>query len=460
MSNKQLLISALKNEQTERAAWVPFVGCHAAKLIGIDAESYFKTKEHLVNGIIKAYEEYRPDGLPILFDLQIEAEALGCKLKYSHDNPPSVATHPLDPFDSVNGGKTLDDLKIPTINNGRYKIVMEAAKEICAKIGDKIGLYGLITGPFTLALHLLGTEIFYQMEDEPELTHELMKFCENVCIETSRMYIEAGADIIAAVDPMTSQISPVHFAEFVAPYATKVFEYVREQGKLSSFFVCGDAKRNIEEMCKCKPDNISIDENIPLDYVKDICQKYDISFGGNIKLTVTMLFGSPTDNINDAQNCLTIGGTKGFILAPGCDMPFATPIENVRAVSSLVHGEISDFLSDESALDGVEYNLPDYKNEKKVIIDVITLDSSSCAPCQYMMETVKSAVSSGNFGDKVEYIEHKVKEKESVVCMIKLGVSNIPTIVIDGEIKYVSIIPETSKLRDDISLALKAKNLL
>ena len=460
MSNKQLLISALKNKETERPAWVPFVGCHAAKLIGVDAEVYFKTKEHIVNGVVEAYKQYRPDGLPILFDLQIEAEALGCKLKYSHDNPPSVATHPLDPFDSVNGGKALSDLRIPTIDDGRYRIVMEAAKEICDKIGDKIALYGLITGPFTLALHLLGTEIFFQMEDEPELVHELMKFCENVCIETAKMYIQAGTDVIAVVDPMTSQISPVHFAEFVSPYVTRIFEYVGKQGKLSSFFVCGDAKRNIEEMCKCKPDNVSIDENIPLDYVRDVCKKYDISFGGNIKLTVTMLFGSPTDNINDAQNCMTIGGTKGYVLSPGCDMPFATPIENVLAVSSLVHGEISEFLSSESVLDGIEYNLPDYKTEKKVIIDVITLDSASCAPCQYMMEAVKNAVSLGNFGEKVEYIEHKVKEKQAVVCMIKLGVSNIPTIVIDGEIKYVSIIPETSKLKDDIAAALKAKNLL
>jgi len=271
------------------------------------------------------------------------------------------------------------------------------------------------------------------------------------------MYAEAGADIIAVVDPMTSQISPENFEEFVTPYARPVFDFIREKGKLSSFFVCGDAKKNIEKMCKCGPDNISIDENIPLDYVKAIGEKYGVSVGGNIRLTVTLLFGSPTDCINDAGNCLAVGGKKGYILSPGCDMPFATPKENILAITAFARGEVSEFMSGASALDGVTYELPDYENEKQVIIDVITLDSASCAPCQYMMEAVKSACE--GFGDKVVYIEHKIKDKESVVCMIKLGVTNIPTIVIDGVIKHVSLIPDAAALKSDIREALNKKSL-
>lgn len=46
------------------------------------------------------------------------------------------------------------------------------------------------------------------------------------------------------------------------------------------------------------------------------------------------------DNINDAKNCLKIGGTKGYTLSPGCDMPFNTPIEIVKAITSVIYGEI------------------------------------------------------------------------------------------------------------------------
>ena len=170
-----------------------------------------------------------------------------------------------------------------------------------------------------------------------------------------------------------------------------------------------------------------------------------------------MLFGTPTDNINDAKNCMQIGGTKGFILSPGCDMPFDTPVENVKAITSTVHGEVSEFLGESGSLSDIEVNLPDYPNERKVILDVITLDSASCAPCQYMVEAVKAATK--GLEDKVEWKEYKIKEKESVVRMMKLGVKNIPTVCIDGEVKYVSITPSTEELRNSIIEAINKKGL-
>jgi MtaA/CmuA family methyltransferase len=449
VKSKQLVLDALYNKEVERTPWVPFVGCHAAGLIGVDAEAYFKSSELIASGVQQAYEIYQPDGLPALFDLQVEAEAMGCELKYAATNPPSVVTHPLEK------GKQLSDLKVPGPQDGRFPVILEAIRKICNTLGDQIAIYGLITGPFTLALHLMGTDIFYEMTDNPERIRQLMAFCQQVGMNTAKMYMEAGVDVIAVVDPMTSQISPANFREFVSPYASAIFKYVKSQGKPCSFFVCGNAKNNVEEMCKCKPDNVSIDENIPLEYVKKICSKYGISVGGNIKLTVTMLFGTPMDNINDAKNCMAIGGTKGYLLSPGCDIPFAVPPENIKAISSLVHGEVAEFLECTSILEGIEYNLPEYAKEKQVIIDVITLDSESCAPCQYMMEAVKAAAN--GFGDKVRFIEHKIKQKESVVCMLKLGVQNIPTIVIDGQIKYVSIIPDVEQLQQDIEQAINIK---
>ncbi len=449
MNGKELLMRALNNQETERIPWVPFVGCHAASLIGVNAEEYFKNADHIVNGISKAIELYRPDGIPAIFDLQLEAEAMGCALKWAPENPPSVADHPLEK------GVKLSDLRVPSKNDGRFPVVLDSMKRICDKHGKNVAIYGLVTGPFTLALHLRGTDIFYDMIDNPDYMNDLMEFAQRVAIATADMYIDAGCDVIALVDPMTSQISPDNFSEFVSPYAAAVFRHIKSKGKLTSFFVCGNAKRNVEEMCKCEPDNISIDENIPLDYVKEICQKYDISFGGNIKLTVTMLFGTPADNINDAQNCATIGGNKGYVLSPGCDIPFAVPADNIMAVASFVHGEVAEFLESASVLEGVECELPDYKNEEKVIIDVITLDSASCAPCQYMMNAVKAACAC--LDDKVMYVEHKVKEKESVVFMLKLGVSNIPTICIDGEIRHVSIIPDVTSLREEIKREIANK---
>ncbi|MBC7321266.1 thioredoxin family protein [bacterium] len=453
MNSKELLLKAIHNGEVERIPWVPFVGCHSASLIGVSAEDYFKNDRYIVEGATKAFELYKPDGLPVTFDLQVEAEALGCKLIYSATNPPSVVTHPLAE------GKRLEDLKIPTEDDGRFPIVLRSVKEIVKRLGDKIAIYGLVTGPFTLALHLKGTDIFYQMMDEPEEVHKLMSFCQKVSMNSARMYIDAGVDVVAIVDPMTSQISPNSFEEFVTPYITPIFAYIKERKRACSLFVCGNATRNIEVMCKCQPDNISIDENVNLEYAKEICHRYGVSVGGNIRLTVTMLFGTPLDNIREAENLMQIGGKKGYILSPGCDIPFNTPPENIKAIASAVHGDVAEFMKQDikSNLEEINVELPDYKNEKKVILDVITLDSESCAPCQYVVEAVKSAIK--GLEDKVEWKEYKIKEKESVARMIKLKVPNIPTICIDGKPVYISIIPSVDELRETIERAIIDKGL-
>ena len=69
--SKQILFDALQGKKTIRTPWVPFVGCHGGALIGEDAETYLKSGDLMAQGVIKAIEHYKPDGIPVTFDLQI-----------------------------------------------------------------------------------------------------------------------------------------------------------------------------------------------------------------------------------------------------------------------------------------------------------------------------------------------------------------------------------------------------
>jgi uroporphyrinogen decarboxylase len=406
----------------------------------VTAQDYHRSEDHIVSAAKEAVKRYQPDGLPVTFDLQIEAEALGCELIWADENPPAVQNHPLA------NGKNLSELHIPKKNEGRIQLVINAAKRIRAENPD-IALYGLITGPFTLALHLQGTELFMKMFDDEEYLKQLMDFCKDVSKKMADNYIEAGCDIIALVDPMTSQIGPEQFRQFVSEPVTEVFDHIRNKDSLSSFFVCGQAQQNIEVMCQCKPDNVSIDENIPLDYVRDVCKEHEISFGGNLQLTVVLLLGSEEDSQRNALSCLEIGGDEGFILAPGCDLPYATPPQNLEAVTQIVHDpyqqEVIKTLDVTSKSEDL-LDMSEYGHADKVIVDVITLDSESCAPCQYMVESVKSITP--QFEGIVEWREHKIKHPDSVMFMSSLMVKNIPTICIDGKITFVSRIPPKEEL--------------
>jgi uroporphyrinogen decarboxylase len=144
---------------------------------------------------------------------------------------------------------------------------------------------------------------------------------------------------------------------------------------------------------------------------------------------------------------MELGGSKGFILAPGCDLPVNTPAANLQAISSLIHDPYQQQVTREmekTAADQILPDMRDYGQADKVIVDIITLDSESCAPCQYMVEAVKKIAP--EFEGIVDWREHSIKQLDAVNFMSALMVKNIPTICIDGKIAFVSKIPPRHEL--------------
>jgi MtaA/CmuA family methyltransferase len=442
MSGKELLLKALKGGETPRPAWVPFVGCHGGYLIGKTATEFLTSADLLVEGLKKAKELYRPDGLPVMFDLQVEAEILGCDLHWADDCPPAVTTHPLA------AGQTIEDLPELDETKGRFPLIVDALKRLKDEFAGDTALYGLVCGPFTLALHLFGNDIFLEMYDDEEAVGKLIDYCADVCIQSADIYLDHGADVIAAVDPMTSQISPEHFEQFVTPAMNKLFDHIRSRNGISCIFVCGDVTRNLEVMVKTTADSISVDEQIDMSRLRTLCEAEGKSFAGNIKLTSVLLLGDEDDAKREVLEIMDACGTKGFVLSPGCDLPYAVPAKNLQAVAEMVHDEYAReaarTLKAKEADSFDDIKLPDYNAAKGVILDVITLDSTSCAPCQYMMEAVEKAAAATPVTCYIN--EHKIKVREGIGMMVKLGVKNLPTICINGDVKFASIIPDQKTL--------------
>jgi uroporphyrinogen decarboxylase len=456
MTGKELLFNTIRTQPTPRAAWVPFVGVHGGNLIGVPADDYLRSADLMVKGLKKAVELYKPDGIPVCFDLQLEAEVLGCQLHWAKAVPPSVTTHPLSE------GKTLADLPSFDETKGRLPTVMSALRTLKQDIGDEVALYGLICGPFTLALHLLGSEIFLQMLDDPDYVKRVMAYCTEVGKKISEAYLKNGADVIALVDPMTSQISPDHFAEFVAPSINAICDFIREKKGLSALFVCGDVTRNLDAMVNTTADSLHVDEQINMEHLAKIAGEMNKAFGGNIKLTLTLLLGNENDAQRETITLFDACGKKGFILSPGCDLPYDVPPKNLIAVAEMVHDDYAREMARislktlVSTMDLAHVTLPHYTAEKKVIVDVITLDSTACAPCQYMLEAVTMAATSIN-ATRFDIREHKIKEPTGISMMVKLGVKALPTICVDGEVCFISIIPDQTTIINRLQKALELK---
>jgi uroporphyrinogen decarboxylase len=451
MKGKELLMAVLRHEQVDAVPWVPFAGVHAGKLKGYSAEEVLRDGDKLFESLLEVNRVYDPDGQPVLFDLQIEAEILGCELIWSDEAPPSVASHPLEATTDIPD-------RLPEATDGRLPLVLDVMRRMKTAVGDDTALYGLICGPLTLASHLRGTELFMDIMMNPEAVTALIAYTTAVAKRMSDLYIEAGMDIIAVVDPMVSQIGPRHFTQFLHEPFTDLFTHIRERGALSSFFVCGDATKNIEVMCQTGPDSISVDENIDMTKAKPITDQYNIAIGGNVPLTTVMLLGSQADNMKWVIDWLDKLQPPNLILAPGCDMPYDTPIENTIGVMEAIrHPDTArQMLADYSAPDtfNIPVELPDYANLPRPLVEVFTLDSDTCAACTYMFGAASRAVR--ELGTPVDIVEYKFTQRENVARCMKMGVKNLPSIYINGELKYSSIIPGNDELMGELRKAARA----
>ncbi|MHA2496676.1 MAG: uroporphyrinogen decarboxylase family protein [Candidatus Hodarchaeales archaeon] len=380
----------------------------------------------------------------VIFDLQVEAEILGCDLRWVDKAPPMVVNHPFS--EEMNFIE-----KIPEQNEGRLPIILDVMKTLKKAIGDDTALFGLVCGPLTLASHLRGTNFYIDLVKNPEYATDLLSYTSEVTKTMSTFYIEAGMDIIAIVDPVVSQISPNMFDSYLKDEFSNIFSNIHSQDAFSSFFVCGDATKNLDLMCKSNPNSIFVDENIDMVDAHEKLSKYNIILGGNIPLTTTMLFGTQQDNMKYVVDLIDQIGKDNLIIAPGCDMPYDVPFENVIGVieavkePDLIRKSLENYHKTEIDL---ELELPNYHKLHKPLIEVFTIDSEVCAACGYMLETAVDVKK--KFGDKVDLVEYKWIKLENIHRAKKLNIEHLPCILINGEVKYSSIIPPKDKLYNEI----------
>ncbi len=450
MTGKELIFDVLKGKTVERTPWVPYTGSQIANLKNYAADEMFRDADKYLECLLEAEAQYLPDGMPAIFDLQVEAEILGCDLIWYKNTPPTVCTHPL-----------AENFVIPTQKlkktDGRIPLIMDVMKRFKAAKPD-IAMYGLVCGPFTLASHLRGTGIFMDMYDNEDAVKELVNYCGEIALQLSEFFMEAGCDIIAAVDPLVSQISPEMFETFLHEPYSKLFASIEKTGVPSSFFVCGDATKNIEPMCLTKPSCIAIDENVNIVEAKKITDKHNITMSGNMQLTITMLLGTQQDNQKAALELMDTLGKKNFILAPGCDVPFDAPSANIVGIGQAVHNSeavrkaIENYVSTDTLPD---IEIPDFKANKHVTVEVITIDSQTCAACGYMLAAANDAAK--GFGADVQVVERSIMLKETLAYITKIGLANLPSLVIDGEIRHISLIPPVVKLAEELKIAIAQK---
>ena len=137
-------------------------------------------------------------------------------------------------------------------------------------------------------------------------------------------------------------------------------------------------------------------------------------------------------------------------------MPFAVPIENVIAAEHAVHTPDSarSMVANYERTD-IEFTgtLPDYEHLTRPLVEVFTLDSTTCAACTYMLAAAKDAVAA--MDSPVDVVEYRYTVPENIARCKKMQVKQLPSIYIQGKLVFSSIIPSRTELMEAIRKAAK-----
>jgi uroporphyrinogen decarboxylase len=330
LNGKQRLLALLNHQQVDQIPWVPLAGVHFGKLKGHSARSVLTDSRKIVESVVAAKQEYHADGLPIYFDIQVEAEALGCKLVWAEDSPPSVINHPLE-----------NELSIPVNNlnenNGRLPLILDTMSQVKSRLGETTCLFGLVTGPLTIAYHLRGNALFFDLVDKPDYVEGLFNYTCRVSKRITELYCQAGMDVIGVIEPVASQISPKCFKQHLLEGYQNLFENIQSLDAYSMFHVCGNATQIIELMCQTGANILSLDRKVHLPNIQHLTEPYGVFLQGNIPVMSHLLNGTPEDIRRYVSNLLKdLPSPNHLILSPGCDLPWNTPIANVKSVGEIL----------------------------------------------------------------------------------------------------------------------------
>jgi len=85
-------------------------------------------------------------------------------------------------------------------------------------------------------------------------------------------------------------------------------------------------------------------------------------------------------------------------------------------------------------------------------MEVLTLDPLACAACTYMLASAQEV--KDILGDKIDMVEYRYNNREDIARIKKIAATALPSIYINGEMKYPSIIPNRDELIAELEKAM------
>ncbi len=330
LTGKQRISAAFKKTFTDqepeldRVPAYMFSGACNSQLVGASIGELLENGKVFAKAQAAAYERYRPDIMLMMWDLNLEVQAMGNELRFPADSMTIVTKAVLE-----DKGK-LSSLEVPDPHkDGRLPDYLDACIET-KNVVTTSPVSGVIAGPWTIAMGLRGAiNLMKDSLKDPEYVHELMALCTQTTIRFTEALSEIGVGIGYSEAPASCDlISPKMYRTFVFPYHKQIVDYFKPKKIGVGLHVCGNANPIVEDLIKTGVNNLSVDSGTDLALAAEAASGKAVLIG-NVP-TNTFLADSKDVMKQAVQVCLDKAPkNSGYILASGCEVPAIAPPEKI-----------------------------------------------------------------------------------------------------------------------------------
>jgi uroporphyrinogen decarboxylase len=301
-----------------------FTGLCNAQLVGANSREFFTDPQVFAKAQIAAAERYQPDIVIMMWDLLMDAEAMGNVMEFPEDGMCFSKTEMLTEKDN------LSKLKVPDPKvDGRIPGYLEACVETKNQLSGTI-VSGVIAGPWTIAVGLRNANnLLLDAIDDPPYVHELMEICTQASIAFTEALSEIGIGVGYSEAPASCNlISPDMFRTFVLPYHKKIVDHFKERKVGVGYHICGNANPILDDMVSTGASNISVDAGTDIAKAAEAARGKAVLIGN---VDPQLFVADSKDEMRQAvQHCLeNAPKDSGYIMAPGCEVPGNAPPEKV-----------------------------------------------------------------------------------------------------------------------------------
>lgn len=323
---KERLDAYLAGEKTDRRPNLTIVGSVVTRYVGMGIDTYCKDYKKMAEAARLAAHDLDLDFIQIASDLAREAEGYGTVLRFPADKLPSPTKYALEDIEDVDKLRPLKAAEIPRL----YDLVK--ATELAMADPD-IYPMTLAVGPMTVAGNMRGVEdLLVDSIDEPEAVERLLEIVTGTTLDFIDCLAGIGAKYVYVADPVASLIAPHMYRDLVLPRHKQIFERMAQHGITGRLHMCGNTTGTLPYSRQCGAKIIDIDHAVDyaeaLDIVDGACL-----LNGCID-PVADVYACDADHVKAAMHACAdkANGRRGLFM-PGCELPTATPTENVKAIA-------------------------------------------------------------------------------------------------------------------------------